>query len=518
MNLLTLLEARAAEHPERPAILDGPRGRERVTDYRRLHEDAARLAALLGAHGIGAGDAVLVLQPMSRELYLVLLALFRLGAVAMFLDPSAGRAHVAQCCAMGRPVALIASPRAHLLRLALPALRAIPRRFVTRAWLPGTVSIRAADRLAPCTRLAPGGEAPALLTFTSGSTGRPKAALRSHSFLLAQHAALAQALDLREGQRDLTTLPIFLLANLASGLTSLIPDTDLRRPGAIRAAPVLAQARALGIERCGASPAFLERLVEQAEADGRGLPFSRMDTGGAPVFPVLLDRLRRQADGARIVAVYGSTEAEPMAEIEQREIDDADRSAMQGGAGLLAGRPVDAVTLRILPDRFGTPVGPYTLAQFEQDTLPPGEVGEIVVCGAHVLPGYLHGEGDRDTKFEVDGLRWHRTGDAGWLDASGRLWLMGRCSARIDDARGRLYPFAVECAAGFWPGVRRCAMVAHRGQRLLLVEGEVDVAALKPSLQWAHLDALRSVKRLPMDRRHNAKIDYPRLAAMLERG
>ena len=53
-----------------------------------------------------------------------------------------------------------------------------------------------------------------------------------------------------------------------------------------------------------------------------------------------------------------------------------------------------------------------------------GEPGEIVVAGGHVLPGYLNGEGDVETKFEVDGARWHRTGDLGYLDGAGRLWLL----------------------------------------------------------------------------------------------
>lgn len=518
MNIVEILQARATEHPERAAIIDGRRGKERVIDYRSLHESAARLASLLRTEGIGAGDAVLVLQPMSHELYLILLALFRLGAVAMFLDPSAGRAHIEQCCAIGQPRALIASPRAHLLRLISPALRRIPHCFVTAGFVPGAQPLSHANRHPPLMTHATGGDAPALLTFTSGSTGHPKAALRSHAFLLAQHAALRDTLALRPGERDLTTLPIFLLANLASGLSSLIPDADLRRPGFIHAEPVLAQARALGIERCGASPAFFERLAEQAEADGQGLPFKRMDTGGAPVFPPLLDRLRRLAPEARIVAVYGSTEAEPMAEIEQSAIGADARAAMRAGSGLLAGLPVSSLQLRILPDRFGTPIGPFTAQQFEQDVLAQGEVGEIVVNGAHVLPGYLHGVGDADSKFEVEAQRWHRTGDAGWIDEHGRLWLVGRCSARIDDTHGRLYPFSVECAASFWPGVRRCAMLAHRGRRLLLIESdaELDIRALQSSLGWARIDELRRISAIPADRRHNAKIDYTRLRALLD--
>jgi acyl-CoA synthetase (AMP-forming)/AMP-acid ligase II len=146
-----------------------------------------------------------------------------------------------------------------------------------------------------------------------------------------------------------------------------------------------------------------------------------------------------------------------------------------------------------------------------------------VVSGGHVLSGYLHGQGDEETKFRVNGVIWHRTGDAGYLDNSGRLWLLGRCVARIQDKRGELYPFAAETAAYQNPTVRRAAMVAHRGRRVLAVEfqdrsGTGDVAEIKSALAWTDLDEIRVCQRIPVDKRHNAKIDYPSLYQMLDKG
>src|SRR5205085_4282669 len=123
-----------------------------------------------------------------------------------------------------------------------------------------------------------------------------------------------------------------------------------------------------------------------------------------------------------------------------------------------------------LRDQWGTPVGPFTQAQFDAACCRAGEPGEIVVSGAHVLQGYLHGHGDDETKFRVDGVVWHRTGDAGNLDESGRLWLLGRCVAKIRDEHGELYPFAAETAVYQDPNVRRAAVVAHHGKRILAVE------------------------------------------------
>jgi acyl-CoA synthetase (AMP-forming)/AMP-acid ligase II len=161
-----------------------------------------------------------------------------------------------------------------------------------------------------------------------------------------------------------------------------------------------------------------------------------------------------------------------------------------------------------------------TAAELDAQTLPPGAVGEIVVCGPHVLPGYWQGEGDAETKIVVDGVRWHRTGDAGALDAAGRLWLLGRCAARVADRRGILYPFAIECAAHAFGEVKHAAFIALGGQRVLALELYQPLTparrgALEQALAWAQVDRLQLLRRLPVDKRHNAKIDYPALHKLL---
>jgi acyl-CoA synthetase (AMP-forming)/AMP-acid ligase II len=522
MNLAEILRDQAAARPGQPAIIETRRGRDRSVTFAELDRRARQTAALLRREGVRAGDAVLVFQPMSAELYEVLIALFRLGAVAMFLDPSAGREHMEQCCALQPPRAFIACPRAHLLRFVSPALRRIALKFVIGPALPGAVPLRRAAALAPDDEIAAvNAETGALLTFTSGSTGQPKAALRTHGFLRTQHRVLERTLGLRAGDADLATLPIFMLSNLASGVTSLIPDADLRFPGSIEPARVAAQLAIYRPASTVASPALLERLADFCLSQQQTLPgFQKVFTGGAPVFPRVLDKLQAMAPQAEIVAVYGSTEAEPIAHVSQREMTAEDIAAMIGGRGLLAGPPIPEIQLRILPDRWGTPLGPFEAGPFAAMTLPAGQPGEIVVAGEHVLAGYLHGRGNEETKFVVDGQVWHRTGDAGYLDARGRLWLLGRCAARIADGRGPLYPFAVECAASQYPGVRRAAVVSHDGRRLLALElqaqtGPVALTPLQESLRWAALDEIRVLKRLPVDKRHNAKIDYPALKRLL---
>ena len=521
MNLVEILAQQTLARPEAPAIIEAGHG---ITTFAELERRSRQIASLLRKSDIRSGDTILIFQPMSSELYAVLLAIFQLGAVAMFLDPSAGREHIERCCHLRAPDALIASQKAHLLRFVSKSLRKIRRKFVVGRWIPGTLSLLQAKEepvlkyCEPCKE-----ETPALLTFTSGSTGQPKATVRTHGFLLAQHRVLKRQIELSEGEVDLTTLPIFLLANLASGVTSVIPNADLRMPGSVDPKPIFSQITRHNITRCTAAPAFFERLLASNKKELSALSsLNKIYTGGGPVFPRLLQQLCAAAPQAKVEAVYGSTEAEPIAHLDARSLQNTDLTNIRQGKGLLAGHPVSEIRLRIVRDQWGIPLSPINSNEFNQLQLPAGQIGEIVVTGDHVLKTYLNGHGNTETKFMVDNEIWHRTGDAGKLDAEGRLWLLGRCAAKVQDSRGELYPFSVECVAMERVNIVRAAFVAYDEKRLLAVEtkhrlDESTKRGLFEDLSWAKLDSIQSINHIPLDKRHNSKIDYPALLRILHR-
>lgn len=522
-NISAILRERAERHPDAVALSEVMNHTQRKTTFTNLEAWTNSLSAKLVEGGLVPGDVVLVLYPISAELYAIVLAVLRIGCTVMLLDPSAGISHVNRCCKVRPPVGLIGSPKAHLLRLACRALRAIPKKFVINGWAPAASRIstnknaHAPVSIYPCTD-----DHPALITFTSGGTGIPKAALRTHGFLMAQNRVLARTLELKEGETDLATLPVFILANIAAGVTTVIPDCDLRFPGRIDTDKVLAQIDNEQPQSTACSPAFIGRIAEAA-LKGSQKPlrsFQRIYTGGAPVTPRLMQTIAEAAPAANVVAVYGSTEAEPIAEISLGEIGPTDLAATDAGGGLPAGVPVEEIQLRIIKDSWSQPLGKLSGQEFDAMTLGVDERGEIVVTGDHVLKSYLDGRGNEETKFDVDGQRWHRTGDAGYLDIQGRLWLLGRCQSVIRDSRGVLYPFAVEMVAQSFDGIARAALVSVDKRRILIVEpkpGE-DVPSeeqLHDRLPWAHLDEIRLMKSIPVDRRHNAKIDYSRLLAKI---
>ena len=532
MNLCHILIEQAAERPDQPAIIEGAGKDIRSVTFAQLAERSAKAAALLRISGMTQGDRILLFQPISIELYVALLGIFRLGLVATVLDPSAGRRHIEQCCEIARPKAFLGPARAHLLRFLCRSLRRIECHLVTTAWAPSAIRWSKLERLSPLDSIAacPSSH-DALLTFTSGSTGIPKAAVRSHGFLRAQHEVLAASIELEPHEVDLPTLPIFVLANLASGVTSVIPQCDLRKPGFIEPEPVLAQLERHQVTRTVGSPALYNRLLGRGRTSaGRGSEneevrlgsLRKLYTGGAPVFPRLLQELRAAMPKGRVVVVYGSTEAEPISHLDWDEASDPDRAAMYTGKGLLVGKPVNQIRLRIVDNRWGKPLPAMNAQEFAELELPPTLWGEIVVNGPHVLTGYLNGVGDEETKFRVDDEIWHRTGDAGYLDTEGRLWLLGRAGAVIRDERGTIYPFAVECAASQLNWIERSALTSLNGERLLAVQMKPGVPAdaehrTLMTLSWAHLDRVVSIPQIPVDRRHNAKVDYPSLRKQLKR-
>jgi acyl-CoA synthetase (AMP-forming)/AMP-acid ligase II len=479
--------------PEASALIT-PQGRR--VSYRSLARRSAARARAMRAIGIGRGDVVLIARGVSPALYETLLAVFRLGAVAMFPEPAAGLAGARAATAAARPQAIAADLLTRCVRLLVPEfrrLRAVPN--LLRAFDDDAGNRQPAAALRGTSPVDEGpleslpGDSPALITFTSGSTGAPKGIVRSADFLMLQHRLLEHIRCTTPDDVDLISLPVFILSNLLAGATSVIPVGRLTRPARLDGAALRRQIIDHGVNRIVAPPVVCERLFADVAAP---LPdLTAVFTGGGPVFPNLMRVIRAAAPNARLHAVYGSTEAEPIAHVTDEQIADTDLEAMSAGGGLLAGHPIPEVELEVVDD-------------------------ELWVAGPHVNRGYLDPADDRTTKVLRNGRLWHRTGDAVRIDDDGRLWLLGRRSA----AAGGVFPFAVEAAALGWPGVRQAALLVEDDGRMhLAVAG--TAMDLDDLARRAHgIDRRITLVRLasvPMDQRHGSKVDYTRLRRMLRR-
>ncbi|MEL6643398.1 MAG: AMP-binding protein [Pseudomonadota bacterium] len=470
-DLLAQFAASVARHPDRVAIVDG-RGRE--TSFAALDVRARTLAARWQRQGIGPGDRVLLAMGITADLYASLAALWSLGATVVLPEPAMGLRGLRHAAKTTKPVGFCASGWFIALRFLVPALWGL------RLLTPGASQGAATEHAITAGDVA-------LISFTSGTTGPPKAIPRTHGFLQAQYQAVAPLLASDGEERDLVCFPVFTLINLAEGRTSVLPSWSMRRIDRLKA---LAVAQWLIQQR------ITRALVPPSIADLMGamrgeIALHTVFTGGGPVYP---DIVRRLADRlkVRVACVYGSTEAEPIAHLDADEISDTDLRDMQNGRGLLVGQPVPEARVRIVD-------------------------AEVQVAGGHVNAAYLDPAQTAETKVREADTIWHRTGDAGVFDAAGRLWLLGRAGTQVETPNGPIYPFAVEVAARFWPGVAQSALMERDGVPVLVVQGDADKRAdWEARAKAMGLSGIETVARIPMDRRHHSKVDRARLRKMLQ--
>ncbi|SDF87577.1 Acyl-CoA synthetase (AMP-forming)/AMP-acid ligase II [Dyadobacter soli] len=502
-NVVELFHGAARSVPDQPAIIY----REKAVSFSDLEHAVNQTAAHFLHKGIRKGDRVLVFVPMSDDLYRVVLALFRIGAVAVFLDEWVSVKRLADCCRLARCAAFIGTFKGRVLARLLPGLRSIPLhmglKYASTSSLPVFPETNRDDI--------------ALITFTTGSTGTPKAAIRTHGLLFEQFQALVPLISAAPGEVCMPVLPIVLLINLGAGVTSVIADFNARKPDAMKPEKIADQIRRYRVGSIIASPFFVKQLSLYLNANVLNLnTIKRILTGGAPVFPTEASAYRNAFPEAAIGIVYGSTEAEPMSMITADELISSDTTH-----GLNVGKVEPAATvkiIRIIDDSIAA-ADDEALSALEAV---PGEIGEIIVSGSHVLRDYLHNpDALKRNKIFIGTTCWHRTGDSGFWGENGNLFLTGRCASLIGTQEGLLSTFLYENRLQLIEGVEMGTIMLIRDRLTAVVEladpsRQHSVSAAMQLLPDAFGDIV-FVPKIPRDPRHNSKIDYEKLRALLSR-
>lgn len=537
----------ASDDPNRLALIHIHRtpfiNRTTTTTYAQLSQRAEALALGLRDRGIGEGTLCSFMVPPGEDAMVVALAMWRVGAVLVGIEPhSHGMRTVARCLDRVGPTVFFGPPEAQAGRKTFGwGRRTVSTAIVTGvSRFPGlpTITQLAAPHHNPTAPPLPARVAaddPALIAFTTGSTGTPKPAVMTQQNVSAMIDGIGEQWQLAASGDviDMPTFPIFWIIGLFHGGTVVVPPMDfaLRGPGSANPAKLVAAINDHNVHSMFGSPALLTNLARYCNERSITLPtITRIVAGGAEVYGPLYSQVKQALPSGELYSNYGATEALPVAEIAGDTVLGETWARTEAGDGLCVGAPLPHVEARIVAIDDG-PIATMADAT-EMNT---GEIGELVVRSPHISDRYFNAPDDMvDNKIDdVDG-KWHRLGDCGFVDEQGRLWVCGRRSHRVVTESATYFPLRCEPVFNTHPDVARCALIGPRLTSGLASAGTVTPticveltpeARVRQSAVWQELremadkfDATRGIERfvfldhLPVDKRHNAKIDRPGLA------
>jgi len=465
----------------------------------------------LRSRGVQPGDRIAVLIPPGIDLIAVVYACWRIGAVTVVADRGLGLRGLGAAVRSAR-VRHVIGPKAAIAAARL--LRWAPRaHMISLTSLDGSV-MQGLDELDVA---APDFEASAAVVFTSGATGPAKGVRYTHGQLHAQRDALRTLYEITPADRFVAAFAPFAVFGPALGIGTGLADNDVTSPGTLTAAALDDACRRIDATMVFASPAALANVVRTANGPFPALAKVRLVmSAGAPVPIETLRAVAKLCPNAALHTPYGMTEVLPVADISLTQ-----RLAVGEGRGVCVGRPVAGCDVMIAATDPSASVA----------SLAVGETGEVVVRSPWMSSGYdrlWHTQ--QLARPVIDVGVWHRTGDVGHLDGDGNVWIEGRVVHLIHTVDGSVAPVPIEVAAESVDGVQRAAAVAigpSGVQQVVVVlemaersEGHAPAAlaaAVRGACSPQLVAAVWTVKALPVDIRHNAKIDRTALGRTMER-
>ncbi|MBM3939562.1 MAG: long-chain-fatty-acid--CoA ligase [SAR202 cluster bacterium] len=446
MHTHELLTLSAAIVPDRAAIVfDGKR-----ISFAELALRANRLANALADRGVGPGDRIAVIDvngPAHLELYF---AAARLDALYVPLNFRGRGEEIAFPLRHAKPRVLVAGERYHGLADSLRGQSAVEHHVTlgepARGWLPfaSLMAAGAEDEL----RFPEGDPSrTAVLLFTAGTTGQPKAVMLSHDSFTSYMLSSVEPADPEVEERTLLTLPMYHVAGLQSALASIYGGRTLVMQRQFEAREWMALIEAERIQRALVVPTMLKQVLDHPEFPGRDLSSLRVLTyGGASMPPSLIERAIRALPRVQFINAFGQTESGSTIAMVPPE-----DHVLEGPAEVVArrrkhlgsiGKPLADIEVRVV-DEDGKPVA-------------GGVTGEIVARGPRLMRGYWGQEAE--TARAVRG-GWLYTGDLGYIDEDGYIYLQGRAKDFIKRGGEMVSPEEVENVIHAHPGVEECAVV-----------------------------------------------------------
>lgn len=445
VGLGDVLDFRARTQGKRDAVICGG---ERIT-YEQLKSRAIAFAHHLEMLGIKAGDKVAIYLPNGPQFIPAFFGTTGLDAVVVPVNPLLRPDEIAHILEDSQASAVIAHQ--DLLDTALPGINQsqsirgllVVAEHGASSFPPLASSVKVMDfdeKKAPRSTVWPRKvrteHMPAVIMYTSGTTGKPKGAVLSHHNLISSFPTRLHAFDVDENDRLLGMLPMCHIFGLAVNVLGTISrGACLVVLPKFEARAALQAVEAQRVTLIPAVPAMFQMMLfemQQADFDTSSV---RLCFSGAAPLPVKVINAIESRFGAPLIEGYGLTE-----------------TAAAGCMNLTAG-------IR-KPGSVGLPSSGLALEIMAEDgsKLPPGadNVGEIAMSGSNVMLGYYR---QPEATAEVIKDGWFFTGDLGYKDEEGHVFIVGRKKEMIIRGGANVYPREVEEVIMKLPGVRETAVI-----------------------------------------------------------
>ena len=434
-SVWAMFAAAVARTPDAEAVVAD----ELRLSFAQCDASAARLAGGLAARGIGRGDRVVMFIDNRPEFITVLLALQRLGAIAVPVgvrEQRPGLAYIARQC--GAAAIVIDASLADRLPDAGEAPELRLRISVGSA--PGCIELaelQAGDHEPPPLPEFDEAEV-AVILYTSGTTGNPKGAMLTHRNIVHSVLHYQACMGLKAGDRAALAVPASHVTGLIAVILSLlhVGGTVVVVP-AFKADSFIALLADEGITHTMMVPAMYNLcLLHPSFAQARLERWRIGGYGGAPMPVATIDALAARLPELVLINAYGATETTSPATMMPMGQTRAHADTV--------GVPLPAADLRVMDD--------------DGREVPPGETGELWIGGPMVVPGYWANPEATAASFTAG--YWH-SGDLGSIDAEGYVRVFDRKKDMLNRGGYKIYSVEVENVLMAWPGMVEAAIVGR---------------------------------------------------------